>query len=224
MQEVGRQGRTVLFVSHNMPAVTRLCERTILLDEGRVLRDGPSHEVVSAYLNSEVGTTAEREWPNSPRAPGGEVARLRAVRVRTADGQITAVIDIRHAVGIEIEYDTLQPGYILLPRFLLHNEEGVRAIEAVDLDPQWRRRPRPAGRYVSTGWIPSNLLSEGTFFVSCDMVTLEPVMKQFDERDAVAFQVVDSLDGTSARGDWGGRMNSVVRPLLQWCTQFSPSA
>jgi lipopolysaccharide transport system ATP-binding protein len=126
-----------------------------------------------------------------------------------------------HAVGIAIEYDALQPGHILLPGFLLHNEEGVKVLEAVDLDPEWRRRPRPAGRYVSTGWIPGNLLSEGMFFVSCDMVTLMPVIKQFDERDAAAFQVVDSLDGDSARGDWGGRMNSAVRPLLRWCTQFN---
>src|SRR6266850_572767 len=55
MQDVGRQGRTVLFVSHNMPAVTRLCPRTILLDQGRVLFDGPSSEVVGAYLNSGLG-------------------------------------------------------------------------------------------------------------------------------------------------------------------------
>ena len=53
MQDVGQQGRTVLFVSHNMPAITRLCQRAILLDGGRVLQDGPSHQVVSAYLNSE---------------------------------------------------------------------------------------------------------------------------------------------------------------------------
>ncbi len=47
MQDVGQQGRTVFFVSHNMPAVTRLCERAILFDEGRVLHDGPSHQVVA---------------------------------------------------------------------------------------------------------------------------------------------------------------------------------
>ena len=223
MQEVGGQGRTVLFVSHNMPAVTRLCERAILLDNGRILQDGPSHEVVAAYLNAGLVKRAEREWLNPATAPGGEVARLRAVRVRTADGQITDVVDIRHPVGIEIEYEVRQSGYILMPGFLLHNEDGVRAIEAVDLDPEWRRRPRPAGRYVSTGWIPGNLLSDGMFFVSCDLVTLAPVIKQFDERDVVAFHVVDSFDGDSARGDWGGRMNSVVRPLLQWCTRFSPS-
>ena len=58
MQDVGHQGCTVLFVSHNMPAITRLCERVILLDGGRVFQDGPSHHVVSAYLNSGLGTMA----------------------------------------------------------------------------------------------------------------------------------------------------------------------
>jgi lipopolysaccharide transport system ATP-binding protein len=223
MQDVGREGRTVLFVSHNMLAVTRLCERTILLEDGSILRDGPSHEVVSAYLSSGLGTTAVREWVDLAATPGGEVARLRAVRVRRADGQISDVIDIRHSVGIEIEYEVLQSGYRLLPRFELYNEEGVKALQANDLDPAWRRRPRPAGRYVSTGWIPGNLLSEGTFLVTCSLVTIDPVVRQFVERDAVAFQVVDSLDGDSARGDWGGQMNAVVRPLLQWSTQFSPT-
>src|ERR1700730_1758777 len=60
MEDVGHQGRTVLFVSHNMPAVTRLCPRTILLDAGKVLKDGPSHDVVTAYLRAGLGTTAER--------------------------------------------------------------------------------------------------------------------------------------------------------------------
>src|SRR5829696_8295834 len=50
MKDVGEHGRTVLFVSHNMPAITRLCDRTILLDEGRILKDGPSHQVVGTYL------------------------------------------------------------------------------------------------------------------------------------------------------------------------------
>jgi lipopolysaccharide transport system ATP-binding protein len=62
MKVVGEDGRTVLFVSHNMPAVTRLCERIILLDEGRVVADGPAHKVASMYLQSGLGTMAVREW------------------------------------------------------------------------------------------------------------------------------------------------------------------
>ena len=70
MEDVGRQGRTVLFVSHNMPAVTRLCQRTILLGKGGVQMDGPSHQVAGSYLNSEVGNSAERVWPDVDKGTG----------------------------------------------------------------------------------------------------------------------------------------------------------
>jgi lipopolysaccharide transport system ATP-binding protein len=222
MQDVGEQGRTVLFVSHNMPAVTRLCGRTVLLDEGRVLQDGPSHQVVSAYLNSGLGTTAAREWPDPAKAPRGEAARLRAVRVRMESGQITDAVDIRRPVLIDMEYEVLKSGYILCPFYNFYNEEGVHVFGAADLDPDWRRRPRPAGYYVSTVHIPGNLLAEGTLFVKAGVATVEPVINQFNEPDVVAFQVVDSLDGDSARGDWTHHWEGVVRPLLQWSTQFSP--
>ena len=56
MKEVGQHGRTVLFVSHNMQAVTRLCPRTILLNGGRVQLDDLSHRVLSAYMHAEKST------------------------------------------------------------------------------------------------------------------------------------------------------------------------
>jgi len=223
MQDVGQQGRTVLFVSHNMPAVTRLCGRTILLDEGRVQRDGPSHQVVGAYLVSNLGTMAAREWPDLSKAPGDDIVRLRAVRVRTEDGQITDAVDIRRPVGIEMEYEVLQSGYPILPHFTLHNDEGIRVFVSFDLDPAWRGRSRPPGRYVSTGWIPGNFLAEGTMFVGPAMITDHPRILHFYTREAVAFEVIDTLEGDSARGEFAGLMKGVVRPLLQWSTQFNPN-
>ncbi len=220
MQDVGQQGRTVLFVSHNMPAVTRLCPRTVLLDEGRVLREGPSYEVVSAYLGSGTDTTAMREWPDLDKAPGNDVVRLRAVRVRTEEGQTIAAVDIRKPFGIEIEYEVLTAGSVLVPNYHFYNEEGVYLFVAHDWDPAWRRNPRPVGHYKSTAWIPANLLSEGGLIVSVAISTYYPFVVHFYERDAVALQVVDSLDGDSARGDFAGRMPGIVRPLLHWTTQF----
>lgn len=222
MQDVGKEGRTVLFVSHNMAAVTRLCERVIFLDDGRKLADGTSHEVVSKYLSSGLGTAASRKWVDPTKAPGGEVARLRAVSIRTEDGQIADVIDIRRPVRVEMEYDVLKSGYVLLPYFDFHNEGGVCVFGTCDLDPMWRQRPRPKGRCVSTVLIPGNFLAEETMFVSPGLLTLNPSTFQFEESTAVAFQVVDSLDGDSARGDWTGKIDGVVRPLLDWSTQFLP--
>ena len=223
MKDVGRHGRTVLFVSHNMPAVTRLCERTILLDEGTILQDDQSHKVVGSYLRSGLGTTAVREWPDPAQAPGNEVARLLAVRVRTEDNQTNEAVDIRKPVGIEMEYEVLQPGHILHPNFHFFNEEGVYVFVAAEHDPLWLRRPRPTGRFISRALIPGNLLSEGSLIVGAALTIPDPVEVLFHAREAVAFQVVDSLDGDSARGDYGGRIPGVVRPLLQWNTQFFPA-
>jgi lipopolysaccharide transport system ATP-binding protein len=220
MAGVAKDGRTVLFVSHNMPAITRLCERAILFEEGSLLHDGPSHQIVRAYLNSGLGTPAAREWRDRDNVPGGEIARLRAVRIRTEDGRCTDKIDIRNPVGLEMEYEVFKPDYRLMPSFHIYNEEGVHVFSAHEHDPLWRGRSRPEGWYRSSAWIPGNFLSEGTLFVDVGLTTVAPLIIQFTERQAVAFQVIDSPDGDSARGDWSGPMAGVVRPLLKWSTAY----
>ncbi len=224
MQDVSSEGRTVLFVSHNIPAVTRLCPRVILLDEGRVVQDGPSHQVVGAYLRSGLGTTAAREWPDPNRAPGNDVVRLCAVRVRAEDGSVMEAVDIRKPVGIEMEYDVLQPDHVLVPFLRLANEEGIYAFTSINLDPDWMNKKRPVGHYRSTAWIPGNLLTEGTLSVNTAVITANPHIIHFSEHDAVAFQVIDTIDGDSARGDFAGVLAGVVRPLLRWETCFDPNA
>ena len=190
MEDVAHGGRTIIFVSHNMTAISRICRRAFLLEGGCVVNEGPAHEVVSAYLSSDAGTTACREWRDADNAPGGDVCRLRAVRIRAANGHISEAIDIRQPVGIEIEYDILRPGHKVLPHFYLWNEEGIQILGSNDLDPQWRRRPRPAGRYVSTAWIPGNFLNEGGALVDVGIITLDPDMTQVWERSIVGFQVI----------------------------------
>jgi hypothetical protein len=64
--------------------------------------------------------------------------------------------------------------------------------------------------------------SEGMLFVSAAVDTVHPHAHQFNERDVVAFQVIDSLEGDSARGDVVGEWGGAVRPLLTWSTQFCP--
>jgi lipopolysaccharide transport system ATP-binding protein len=222
MSGVAKEGRTVFFVSHNMPAVTRLCERVISLDEGKLCRDGISHEVVNAYLHSGLGVMSSREWLYPDKAPGGEVARLRAVRVRTEAGPSSERIDIRKPVGLEMEYEVIKPGYKLMPSVALHNEEGICLMESIEHDPAWRGSVRPPGCYQSTAWIPGNYLAEGMIFVTVALETLEPLILQFYERQAMAFHVIDSCEGDSARGDWAGQLKGVVRPLLNWSTAFNP--
>lgn len=219
MEDVGTQGRTVLFVSHNLASIARLCPRVLLMDDGRVVRDGTSQEVIRSYLHSDLGTTAAREWP-VVNAPGDDVARLRAVRVRTA-GVIGAKVDIRKSFTVEVEWDVLTAGRMLVPNLHFHNEEGIVVFISADLDPEWRGRAREPGHYVSTVQVPGNLLSEGTLVVGAAVSTMEPVQVHFYERDVVAFEIVDVLAGGSARGDYEGSIPGIIRPLLDWTNTFT---
>ena len=222
MEEVSGEGRTVFFVSHSLPAITRLCPRTVLLQNGKVLADGPTHQVVSTYMDAGKGIGAQREWHDLSIAPGNDIVRLRAVRVKTKKNHTSDAVDIREPIEIEVEYKVLSSGEVLVPHFVILNEEGVVVFITLDLDPVWRNRPRKKGCYLSTALIPGNFLSEGTLFVSPVISTLSPHITHLYAPEVIAFQVIDSLEGDSARGDYTGMMRGVVRPLLKWNTQFTP--
>ncbi|MGH9942234.1 MAG: ABC transporter ATP-binding protein [Pyrinomonadaceae bacterium] len=225
LHEIRQQGRTIFFVSHNMPAITRLCRRAILLERGRITSDGVPQQVVNDYLRSSWKTGAERAWDDAAAAPGTDVARLRRVRVRTETGETTAAADIGRPFGIDVTYDVLQPGHLLAPVAEFVNEEGTHLFSTHDTGPGWRRRPRPTGRYTSTVWVPANLMAEGSVLVHVSLMSHFPATRlHARERHAVAFQVVDQQDGDSARGDYVGPMPGVVRPLLSWTTDVGGAA
>jgi lipopolysaccharide transport system ATP-binding protein len=221
METVGAQGQTVLFVSHDLNAVARLCPRTILLADGKLCHDGPTAEVIHTYLRSGLGLSACRDWPTPEQAPGNEQVRLRAVRVLNAAGQVSATVDIRQPIQLEIVFEVLQPGRVV-PILTFRNEEGLCVFQLHDLDPAWRGKLRPVGRYCTRAVLPGNLLAEGMLLVGVTLTSPEAVLQHVQERDAVAFQVVDSLEGDSARGDYSGTMPGLVRPLVPWHTDFAP--
>lgn len=220
LKDVAFSGRTVLFVSHNMRAITRLCPRAILLDEGKIQFDGPSHEAVALYLGRGTTEMESRAWPDLQSSPGNEIARLRVARIRAQDGQVCGALDIREAVGLEMEYEVLKSGYRLVPNFHVYNEDEVCVFVTADQSPRWRGKTKAAGRYRSIAWIPGNLLSEGKLSVNVALSSIDPVVVHFNEHDALAFQVIDSQDGDTARGEYTGPMPGVVRPLLEWQTDL----
>lgn len=218
MQDVSRSGRTVIFVSHNMPAITRLCSRAVLLSAGRIVDDGPADIVVARYLSSELGTAARRDWSDPATAPGNEAVKLRRVRVVDEAGQPVESADVRQPVGIEIVFEILEQKHQFVPGITLTSAEGSPIFTAIDTDSRWRR-PQPRGIYTSTAWIPGNLLNEGMISVAVALGTFSAggkAIRQAQANDAVAFQVVDPGEGGSARGDYPGVWTAPVRPLLRW--------
>ena len=219
MDAIGKSGRTVIFVSHNMPTVTRLCQRAILLDRGRVVLDGRSEDVTAHYLHSDTGTSAHRTWPDRGHAPGDDLVRLRSVRTVNSEGGTAHTVDIRRPVGIEITFDVLRTGPPVRPQVMVTDESGLHSFNALDTDPRWQDTAEP-GTYTSTAWVPGNLLNEGVVFVGVFVSTLssQRTLQHVKERDIVSFQVTDPLEGDSAKGEFVGRWAGVVSPLLEWTT------
>jgi lipopolysaccharide transport system ATP-binding protein len=217
MGEVAQHGRTVLFVSHNMTTVNRLCGRCILLESGQVKKDSDAPSVTAQYLISDTGTMAVREW-NAPRErPGDEVARLVRIRVLQHD-QLAETVDIRQPVNIEVTYENYKDSAKLVCVLSFFDSQGVHLFISGDLnDAQWSQG-RSCGIYTSICEIPGNLLAEGMIRVAVEVSSRQPYQIHFLVFDCVGFQVVDCGELGSVRGSWGRPIPGVVRPLCQWTT------
>lgn len=220
MQEVGGQGRTVLFVSHNMQAITRLCNRAILLENGQVKKEGATDQVVAAYYTSQAGSMATRHWDDPDQAPGDDIASLISISVRNKGGGSAESHDIREPLTVEMQYLVKQPDHVFMPNYHFFDAQGVEAFTTIDIDPRWRKKPRPVGRYTSIVEVPGNLLSEGLYTVRSALITTNPNKAIWNIPNSVAFTVVDSMDANSARGDFGGPIPGVMRPMLPWRTRY----
>jgi lipopolysaccharide transport system ATP-binding protein len=224
MRDIGQAGRTILFVSHNMSAVTRLCPRAVLLEKGGVLADGPSPTVVSSYLASYSRIPASQTWDTEGGtvAPQGRATRLVGIRVRVAGGKVTDTVNIRDPIEIDIEYDVYENAHLLMPAFHVFNEEGTHLFSAREVNSPWHCRRRPPGRYISTVRLPGDFLSEGMHFVGIGMYRLEPAGVEFELEQAVAFRVLEGIEPGRARGNLRGELRGLVRPLFQWATHYTP--
>jgi lipopolysaccharide transport system ATP-binding protein len=225
MESVGQEGRTIIFVSHHLSSITWLCEKAMLLNHGKLIETGLSEDVVAHYLSANLGIDSYRDWMNPAEAPGDDIVRLRSVRVIDEENTTSYSFDIRQPVGVEMTYDVLRPGFELSPIFSLRNAREIVLFSSSDTDDEWRGRPRPEGRYVSIGWIPGNLLAEGDVRINVsmrghDMKSTRGTNFHFEDVEAVAFQVIESPDGDTARVDNVGRIRGAIRPYMQWTTEY----
>jgi len=219
MSSVGKHGKTVLFVSHNMAAVTRLCTRGVLLRDGDVIMDGSAADVVHAHLTAGGNELAERQWPDIETAPGDDAVRLRSVRVVSDKGAPVGSISREVPIGLQMTFDVLEPGHVLNPYFTLVSDAGIDLFSTADNDVEIAEVPREPGRYIATAWVPAHFLAEGSHYLRVVMRSMKKQYRPFEERDVVAFTVVDP-GGGFATSWWEGKPQGVIRPVLDWSTEY----
>ena len=213
MGQVSREGRTILFVSHNMAAVRALCTRALLIRDGAVAASGTVADIADEYLSSTVPGASSREWRDPATAPGNESVRISYTRIIPPDGHAEITIDT--GVQIEIGFENFRENINLGCTVYLTNREGVLIFESglsISSDCDSRR-----GFYQVTGRIPGHLLNAGRY--SLDVVLGKDqryVLLRID--GVVSFEVENTATG---RGSNMGVAPGVIRPLLFWCHSFN---
>jgi lipopolysaccharide transport system ATP-binding protein len=217
MSEVAGEGRTVLFVSHNMAAVQSLCNRAIWLEEGNLVKDGQPNQVVSEYLKASSTSLAEQIWDDVEAAPGNDVVRLHRVSIRPERGTPGDEINIRTPLVMEFEYWNLKPGTHLNLSISVYNQQGIHVFATTTLkEPVWHGRPFPSGLFRSICHIPGDLLNDGMYRVQVLIVKDEGIVVH-RQQDALVFDIKDSAE---VRGNWYGQWPGVIRPALIWKTEY----
>jgi lipopolysaccharide transport system ATP-binding protein len=213
-----REGRTVLFVSHNMGVISRLCKTTVLLESGRLRCVGETTEMISHYLNSGANVQGARTWNIHSKAEDCVFMPL-ALRVRNKLGKVGTEIDITKPIVIEFSYRVARqiPRFRISLRFLA--SDGSVAFHSADsTHPDYDEKPNTLGDYVTRCIVPGNLLNEGQYWIT---VSADVPFQQtlFVEETAVAFTVAQT-GGVNSR--FSERWPGAVCPQLEWRTEASP--
>ena len=209
MEEIGNQGRTVLFVSHNMAMISNLCQKGIVLTAGGLSFQGPMAEAILKYYKDakEISDGASRKLES-------EIALLIGAELVELGESLGITIHDELVVRMKYKIKKHVDGKCV-PNFHLFAADGscvfVANAEGVTV--------MPSGVYYAECKIPGNMLNEGAYFIGIALTTYYesgPLTVEFFDRNALTFNVVDPMDEHSNRYGYGGPIPGVVRPKFVW--------
>lgn len=211
MNSITQEGRTVVFVSHNMLAVQSLCDRVLLLENGRIVADGPPASIIPQYMAQHAREQREQIWETPDEAPGNDEARLHRVAVRPV-GRDDEIIDMGSEFVIEIDFWKLTDEHRLDTTILLQTDNAIPVFTASSVL-QPRQGQQPTGMYRMTCHVPGNLMNSGQFTVKVIVVRNE-VEAVFSRDSVVSFEIQPVV-----RTAYYERSAGVIQPLLEWSVE-----
>jgi lipopolysaccharide transport system ATP-binding protein len=209
MGDVAREGRTVLFVSHNMAAIHRLCGKCLVFDSGRVVENSPTNRAIAAYLQLLTAVVEQHVEPIE--------SNLLHVRYfgfyKIGSEQTDFRFDIEETFEFRIEYELHSEltGVCLGVWFL--TVEGYVFMSCYDTDtyPELFMK-REAGRYSCRMIVPARFLNAGEYTIR--VLIFVPHGKIYFDNSSLFLQITDSK-GESAHTGWGHRVGQIV-PGFDW--------
>jgi lipopolysaccharide transport system ATP-binding protein len=215
MSDVAQAGRTILFVSHNMSAVMRLTEETIVLDKGHMVYRAPTPQAVDYYMAAGFTGAGERIWTSAEIHAEAAPFTPIALRLRDRNGRVADTLRSIEPFTIEIEYNLDQSITGLRVGIYLLTMRGEYVFTSFDLDDPTQFEQlgvRPVGHYISRCTIPANTLNEGRYVLAVNASSFR-IKRYFWDDHSLAF----TMDATGAPGkQWPEPRMGAVRPALEW--------
>lgn len=211
------EGRTVLFVSHNLSAIRSLCKKTILLDGGKIIKYGPTEEVINFYLNQNESrlNKAEYQHVKLEGSTNSDVVDLLSARLLNKDGLVCSDFGSVDDIFVEINFKIKEVIEGFLVDFYILNEENVVIFISSDNDRnQYTGKKRIPGKYSDVCRIPANFLNVGKYFITIGG-RVPNIKQHFIATDALMFEVKSNGGPTSIESRSG-----VIYPDLDWQTKL----
>jgi lipopolysaccharide transport system ATP-binding protein len=216
MESVTGQGRTVIFVSHNMAAVNNLCHRAIVLEKGRLTFDGDVADAARTYLAALETQGLGEAQQNPVRLPAdpSRDAKIREIALRDGNGDLSTSIAYQDEFEIALTIDLYRPGRDYYAVILLQDPLGVNVMVTADDDLQDSLiAERPPGTYRLSTRFPARLLKPGLYRIVCSVVRRKE--GKIDRLDAaIKFEIVDHLSRRAQKNTYRPRV--LVAPELPW--------
>ncbi len=217
MSNVAQEGRTVLFVSHNMVAIKSLCPSIIWLQNGQINGYGKSDRVISDYLQSDTSLQTEQTWNDREKAPGNDIVRLYRLHVQPQNGSRYEPITMETPIEICVEFWNLIPNVYLDITLHIYTEQDIIAFTTCSLmELIFEMRLFPAGLFRSTCSIPGNFLNSGIYRITL-LVVQDGSNVVYNYENIISFDVIDSGE---REGSWYGKEPGVVHPHLEWKAEY----
>jgi lipopolysaccharide transport system ATP-binding protein len=215
MGDVAQQGRTVLFVSHNMSAILRLTQEAIVLNKGQMIMRAPSQEAVDFYLSSGQSQAGERTWDADEIPVSSAPFMPISLKVKEKGGKVVDTVRSTEPVTVEFEYKLSSPVTGLRVGLYVSTMRGEYVFTSFDTDmPALYEKfdSRNAGHYISRAELPADIFNEGRYMVGVNASSFG-VRRYFMDENALAFNVdISGAPGTQ----WGEPRVGPIRPRLKW--------
>jgi lipopolysaccharide transport system ATP-binding protein len=205
MGDVAKEGRTVLFVSHNITAIHSLCHKAIWLDTGQIAEAGEVGQVVSDYLQRGAISLMEQKWDDS-RAPGNEKVQLQSVRLTPIGRDVSTQIDVETTLRLEFEFWNNLPNAVLNFSVVVYNIEGICIFNTGST-----AEPFSKGLVYGSFIIPPHFMNDGVYNVRL-LIVKDMSAVLLDVNDVLKFEVRD----VERPGNWYGKWIGAVRPKFDW--------